>query len=80
MADTGKQTYTVDFDRNGQPLLGHVVGRLCKSNARFVANNADQYTLEQLASWSKEPIGRFGLVSRGGKGNNLFKLTPTASI
>ncbi|KAL2070312.1 hypothetical protein VTL71DRAFT_13338 [Oculimacula yallundae] len=48
------ETYTVQFERVGTPLLGHIVGRL-KNGHRFLANHGDDSTLQQLSSVSKEP-------------------------
>ncbi|RMD40494.1 hypothetical protein DV735_g4635, partial [Chaetothyriales sp. CBS 134920] len=71
------ETYTVEFNRDGTPLRGHVVGRLKEradgsdasslqggGGARFLANHADEATLKQLASTAEEPIGRTGWVRR----------------
>ncbi|RMZ90602.1 hypothetical protein DV736_g2164, partial [Chaetothyriales sp. CBS 134916] len=68
------ETYTVEFNRDGTPLRGHVVGRLKKNSdgtgagpaggARFVANHGDETTLKQLSSTTEEPIGRSGWVRR----------------
>jgi hypothetical protein len=70
------QTYTVDFNRNNEPTLGHVVGRLKSSEHRFLANHGDATTLKRLASRSEEPIGQSGYVraSGGANGRNLFFL------
>ncbi|TVY48711.1 hypothetical protein LOCC1_G001407 [Lachnellula occidentalis] len=65
-------TYTVEFSRNGAPARGYIIGRLTSSGARFIANDADVTTLQQLASTTKEPIGRKGWVETGGDGRNLF--------
>jgi hypothetical protein len=64
------QTYTVQFNRDGSPLRGHVVGRL-QSGHRFLANEGDEGTLMQLAS-AKEQIGRKGFVRVGEDGRNMF--------
>ena len=68
------ETYTVDFDRQGKSIRGYVVGRLKSNNHRFVANHGDESTLQQLSSFSKEPIGRAGYVMKDRKqeGRNLF--------
>ena len=68
------ETYTVEFDRNGKPLRGHVVGRLKSNDHRFIANHGDDSTLQQLSSFSKEPIGKAGYVKQDEKkkGRNLF--------
>jgi len=67
-----RQGYTVDFDRNGQPKLGHVVGRLSADNTRFLANHADDLTLSELSSRIEESIGTDGWVESRPKGRNLF--------
>lgn len=81
------ETYTVDFDRAGNPVRGHVVGRLLEQGGggggggggngggkRFLANHGDEATLRQLASWTVEPVGRKGWVSGDGgtEGRNVF--------
>ena len=67
-----RQTYFVEFDRNGSPLQGFIVGRLSSNDHRFVANHGDMKTLEQLSSKVKEPIGRTGWVRNDDGGRNLF--------
>nr|POF14439.1 hypothetical protein CFP56_74919 [Quercus suber] len=66
------ETYTVDFGRDGKPSQGHIVGRLKKNGHRFLANHANDRTLQELCSASVEPIGRSGRVDPDGKGRNLF--------
>ncbi|TKA30041.1 hypothetical protein B0A50_02760 [Salinomyces thailandicus] len=66
------ETYTVEFSRDGKPLRGHVVGRLGSNGHRFIANHADERTLDELSSWHVEPIGRKGNVKRGEDGRNLW--------
>ena len=66
------ETYTVDFARGGSPKLGHVVGRLVSNKKRFLANHGDEKTLIELASKTREPIGRLGSVKIGLSGNNVF--------
>jgi hypothetical protein len=68
------QTYTVEFNRDGTPLRGHIVGRLKSNGHRFLANHGDARTLHQLSSRSQEQIGRSGCVVAEGKENNLFTL------
>lgn len=65
------ETYTVDFGRDGNPTLGHVVGRLVASGKRFIANHGNEGTLKDLSSGIKEPIGRSGRVETR-RGENLF--------
>jgi hypothetical protein len=67
------QTYTVEFNRDGSPLRGHVVGRL-KNGHRVLANEGDEATLVQLASGIKEQVGRKGYLRNGEDGRNLFVL------
>ena len=66
------ETYTVDFERNGKPVLGHVVGKLICNGKRFLANHANEKTLMDLCSSTTEPIGRKGNVKAGENGRNLF--------
>jgi len=67
------ETYTVEFNRDGTPLRGYIVGRLRANDHRFIANHGDAETLKQLSCWTMEPIGRSGWVEReSGKGRNLF--------
>ncbi|THW09161.1 hypothetical protein D6D24_08609 [Aureobasidium pullulans] len=75
------ETYTVDFDRKNEPVLGHVVGRLKGSNHRFVANHGDAATLKRLASRTEEPIGKSGYVRADGQqGRNLFFFESSARL
>lgn len=73
------ETYTVEFNRDGTPGMGYVVGRLLSLGARgegkrFLANHGDERTLRELCSVTREPIGRRGVVkcNSGGDGRNLF--------
>lgn len=66
------ETYTVEFNRDGSPLRGYVVGRLNSNGHRFISNHADESTLKQLCSWEVEPIGRRGKVRVAEAGRNLF--------
>lgn len=71
------QTYTVEFGRDGSPQKAYVVGRLIGSNHRFLANHGNQVTLNRLASFSEEPIGKIGSVmpdpsGEKGQRRNLF--------
>jgi hypothetical protein len=65
------QTYTVEFNRDGSPLRGHIVGKL-KNGHRVLANEGDKGTLVQLASGIKEQVGRKGFVRNDEDGRNLF--------
>ncbi|TID23093.1 acetyl-CoA acetyltransferas-like protein [Venturia nashicola] len=76
-------TYTVDFNRDNTPRLGHIVGRLKSTGARFLANHGDEETLRQLASSTKEPIGRSGWVridKEGPDGHNFFSFEKTVKL
>ncbi|KAK6359269.1 hypothetical protein TWF696_000432 [Orbilia brochopaga] len=72
------ETYTVSYNRSGRPETGYIVGRLLSSNHRFVANHADERTLQALCSVREEQIGKRGWVScdktgeRGDKGRCYF--------
>lgn len=68
------QTYTVEFNRDGTPLMGHIVGRLKSSNKRFLANHGDEKTLRQMASGANEIVGKTGWVwqDERKKGRGLF--------
>lgn len=66
------QTYTVEFNRNGAPSKGFIVGRLTSNNHRFVANTSNTRSLEQLSSGTREPIGRTGWVKSDDLGRNSF--------
>ncbi|EEP76475.1 conserved hypothetical protein [Uncinocarpus reesii 1704] len=54
------ETYTVEFNRDGTPYQGYVVGRLKSNNHRFIANHADDDSLNRLCSISEEVIGKTG--------------------
>ncbi|OJJ55381.1 hypothetical protein ASPSYDRAFT_1158981 [Aspergillus sydowii CBS 593.65] len=75
-ATTGEatiETYTVEYDRQNNPRLGHVVCRLKGTDSRVLANHGDHSTLQQLASGTEEPIGRGGFVWQSERpGQNLF--------
>ena len=67
------ETYTVDFDRDGTSLRGHVIGRLKGNGHRFIANHGDEETMRELCSSEREPIGRVGWVHADAvSGRNLF--------
>ena len=58
-------------------MRGHVIGRLKENGHRFLANDADASTLDQLCSTSIEPIGRSGYVKPDIEkaGRNLFSFS-----
>ena len=76
------QTYTVEFNRDGTPSKGHVVGRLKSNGRRFLANEGDASTLTQLCSTTEEPIGRSGYVVPDSEtpGRNLFSFSRPAKL
>lgn len=74
------QTYTVEFNRDGTPKTGHVVGRMRNNGHRFIANHANERTLQQLASRTKEPIGRSGWVTIGEDERNLFSFEQSVKL
>ena len=74
------KTYTVEFNRDGTPLRGYIVGRLKSNGHRFLANHGDNSTLRRLSSGVEEPIGMLGVVRHDGNdGRNLFTLTKGGS-
>lgn len=75
-----RQTYTVEFNRDGKPKLGHVVGRMRETDHRFLAHHGDAYTLAQLSNGLGEPIGRRGIVKPGPKGRNLFTMYSNSNL
>ncbi|KAF8855344.1 acetyl-CoA acetyltransferase [Acephala macrosclerotiorum] len=74
------ETYTVEFNRDGTPSRGHVVGRLKKNKHRFIANHGDENTLKQLSSTHKEQIGRSGWVRTGDDGRNSFVFSESGKL
>lgn len=73
-ADQCIQTYTVEFNRDGTPLRGYVVGKLKSTGKRFLANSGDEKTLRRLTNSDDEVVGLVGWVRRDTerKGRNLF--------
>ncbi|KAH9873777.1 hypothetical protein IAQ61_004404 [Plenodomus lingam] len=68
------ETYTVEFERDGSPLRGHIVGRLKSDGKRFLANHGDENTLRQMASGASEIVGKTGWVwqDKEKEGRGLF--------
>ncbi|OAQ99293.1 hypothetical protein LLEC1_06889 [Akanthomyces lecanii] len=64
------ETYTIEYDRSGEPSLGLIVGKL-KTGERFLANHGDDATLARLAQRSVEHIGEAGVVRQDDE-KNLF--------
>lgn len=76
------QTYTVEFNRDGSPLRGHIVGRLKSNGKRFLANHGDKSTLKQMAGGSGEIVGKSGWVWQDEKqrGRGLFTFDKPARL
>lgn len=74
-----EKTFTVQFDRQGKPDVGFIVGRL-RDGSRFLANHGDEDTLLRLVETSMEPIGQQGVVKTHLDGSNLFYLGPGPKI
>lgn len=79
------ETFTVQFDREGNPDMAFVVGRLKENGHRFVANHGDQRTLQELASPTEEQVGKVGYVEirrdrSGDPESNAFFLRPKPRI
>lgn len=73
------KTYTVEFNRDGSPLRGHIIGRL-NNDHRFLANDGDESTLKQLAGSLKEQVGKKGWVRTEDDGRNLFVFDKEAKL
>jgi len=69
------ETFTVVYDRTGEPETGIVVGRL-RSGERFVANTpaGDRLALERLVRPDPGPIGLEGKADTDGEGLTTFEL------
>ncbi len=57
------ETYTVEFDRDGSPKRGWIIGRTA-DQARFPAIVVDPQTLAELVRTDVEPIGRSGAIGQ----------------
>lgn len=70
------ETFTVEYDREGHPVKGFVIGRL-EDGSRVLANTreGDAATLAALVDTRVEAVGRAGLVSPHEDGRNLFRFT-----
>ncbi|KAH8704740.1 hypothetical protein BGW36DRAFT_1118 [Talaromyces proteolyticus] len=58
------ETYTIEYNRDGSPNEGYIIGRLKSNNSRFISITADKQNLQQLVTLasSDEPIGKTGFV------------------
>ncbi|KAF1840584.1 uncharacterized protein K460DRAFT_421519 [Cucurbitaria berberidis CBS 394.84] len=76
------ETYTVEFNRDGSPLRGHIIGRLKSNNKRFLANHGDESTLREMAGGAGEVVGKSGWVwqDEKSKGRGLFAFDKPAKL
>ncbi|XPS93586.1 hypothetical protein M3J09_002929 [Ascochyta lentis] len=76
------ETYTVEFNRDGTPLRGHIVGRLKSNNKRFLANHGNDSTLRQMSEGAGEIVGKSGWVwqDEKTKGRGLFAFDKPAKL
>ncbi|KAJ4345327.1 uncharacterized protein N0V89_011457 [Didymosphaeria variabile] len=76
------ETYTVEFNRDGTPLRGYIVGRLKSNGNRFLANHGDESTLRQMAEGAGEIVGKSGWVGQDTerKGRSLFSFEKLSRI
>jgi hypothetical protein len=76
------ETYTVEFNRDGSPFRGHIVGRLKSNNKRFLSNHGDESTLRHMANGASEIVDRSGWVwqDREKKGRSLFAFDKPAKL
>lgn len=81
LTDAG-QTYTVEFNRDGGPVRGYIVGRLKKDGKRFLANHGDESTLRQMAEGTGEVVGKSGWVWQNEEknGRGLFAFDKPARL
>lgn len=71
----------MDFDREGTPSMGYIVGRLLSNGHRVLANDANEETLMELASTTEEQIGKRGWITpdRSEEGKTIFTFQKPAS-
>jgi hypothetical protein len=76
------ETYTVEFNRDGSPGRGYVVGRLKSDGKRFLANHGNEETLRQMAEGKGEIVGKSGWVwqDEKKKGRGLFAFDKPAKL
>ena len=65
------ETYTLEYDRNGTPSMGVVIGRLASGGERFVAAAAEGDVGTLQAMHDTDPLGRSIRVRAGGGGNRF---------
>ncbi|KAI5468101.1 hypothetical protein BGZ63DRAFT_500188 [Mariannaea sp. PMI_226] len=74
------ETYTVEYDRKGNPKVAYIIGRISQTGHRFVANHGDAATMQKLVDPDLEPIGLSGIVHQSRDGRNLFYLKSEAKL
>lgn len=67
------ETFTVEYDRDGRPARGYVLGRTPTGRTGVRVSSSDGSTLEALVDQDHEPIGLTGRVVRTGD-RRLFTL------
>lgn len=72
----------MEYNRDGTPLRGYIVGRLKVNGKRFLANHGDENTLRQMASGAGEIVGKSGWVVMDSKrrGRSLFSFEKLSRI
>ncbi|NKQ56729.1 acetyl-CoA acetyltransferase [Amycolatopsis sp. K13G38] len=72
------ETYTVEYDREAEPARGYVVASLPGGGRTGVrVSKKDTYTLGELVSQDREPIGRTGRITES-DGRRTFALEGAA--
>ena len=69
--DATVETYTVEYERDGRPRGGVVVGRLHDGGRRFLARVAPDDAETLAALTDQDPLGQTVRVSSGEKGNRV---------
>jgi Thiolase-like protein type 1 additional C-terminal domain len=77
---TARQTYSVQFNRDGTPDIGLIVCRFARNGGRALANHADARTLVELADMATEQVGKRGWIVRDTEDDqrNLFSFSSPA--
>ena len=65
------ETYTLEYDRNGTPSKGIVIGRLSQGGERFVAATEEGNLSTLRAMHDTDPLGRSIRVRAAGVGNRF---------
>ena len=69
--DATVETYTVEYERDGRPRGGVVVGRLHDGGRRFLARVAPDDAATLAALTDEDPLGRIVRVTSSEKGNRV---------